>query len=244
MSWFKAARLVVFNSPDPQLGSTFLDFDKLISDKYYFAASIRTQMTETLYQLMDVDDPPSISVEVNLGYAGNKSLNLVEVMSDKTSDSVLARNVIQCVLLDRATRKPASIPDWWKCKYEPFVVENRKLVLSIFPTPKENTKRYSIKPSWNDVDSNMHVGHLSYVGFCFDAAMDAVRNNFYAGFYGDILKYNVRTFESTYKGESQAGDLLTVVTWQNSQNPLLLHFSIEKDAKVIYQSSAEFFGQL
>lgn len=233
-----------FHSTDPQVGSSFLEFDKLCIENYYFAASIRTHVTEALYQLMDQRQPPSISVDINLGYVGNKSLNLVEVMFDKTSDSVLSRNVMQCVLLDKATRKPTSIPDWWRYKFEPFVVGNQNLVLPIFPTPKENTSRYSMQPSWNDVDANMHVGHLSYVRICFDAAMDAVRNNLYTGFHDDILKYNVRGFESTYKGESQARDLLTVVTWQNSQNPFLLHFSIEKDGKVIYQSSVEFFGQL
>lgn|SRR6218665_1061553 len=242
MTWFKTARLMAFHSTDPQVGSTFLEFDKLSTERYYFAASIRTHVTETMYKLM-FDQPCSIAVDLNLGYAGDTSLNIVEVMSDKTSDSVLARNIIQCVLLDKDTRKPTSLPDWWRCKYAPFAVGNEKLVVPVIPTPNANTNRYSMKPSWGDADLNMHVGHLAYVGFCFDAAMEAVRNNFYAGFQDDILKYNVRTLESTYKGESFPSDLLTVVTWQNSQNPLLLHFSIEKDGQVIYQSSVEFFRQ-
>lgn len=216
----------------------------MTSDVLTFMASTRTSVNDAFYKLLDTGVVPALSVQLHLGYVGTSSLNTVAVLSDPNSGAVLARNVNQVVVIDKATRKPAPIPDWWRRKYESFVVENERLILPPLDVPKENTYKYDLKVSWNDIDGYRHVNFASYVKYCFDAAMDAVDKKFYTCFDDDILKYSVKDIESSYRGECQAGDSVTVVTWQNAQNPFKLHFSLEKDGKVIYQSSVEFFELL
>lgn len=240
LNWFTWSRVGAYHPRDGQADS-FLEYDKMTSGVLTFMASSRTSVNDAFYKLLDSDVVPALSVQLHLGYVGTSSLNTVAVLSESKSGIELARNVNQVVVIDKATRRPTPIPDWWRHKYESFVVENERLIVPSLDIPTENTFRYDLKVSWNDIDGYRHANFVSYVRYCFDAAMEAVDKKFYSCFHDDILKYRVKDIESAYKGECQAGDCLTVVTWQNAQNPFKLHFSLEKVGKVIFQSSVEFF---
>lgn len=241
LNWFTWSRIAAYHTVDGKTNASFLEYDKMTSDVFTFMASTRTSVNAAFYKLLDGDAFPALSIKLHLGYVGTSSLNTVAVLSDTNSGAVLARNVNQVVVIDKSTRKPTPVPDWWRQKYESFVVENERLILPSLDIPKENTYRYDLKVSWNDIDAYGHTNFLSYVKYCFDAGMDAVDKKFYTSLHDDILKYNVKDIESSYRGECQAGDAITVVTWQNAQNPFKLHFSVEKDGKALYQSSVEFF---
>lgn len=99
-----------------------------------------------------------------------------------------------------------------------------------------------MRVTWSDTDSYRHTNYESYVRFCLDAAMDAVSKGFYAGFSGDILRYDVATIENLYVGECVEGQELIVHTWQDKERPRRLLFGVEsaEDGKTIFQSSMEF----
>lgn len=241
LHWFSWSRIAAYHVKDAEFGSSFLEYDKMTSDVFTFMASTRTTVNSAFYHLLESSSSPVLSIKLHLGYIGASSLNSVAVLSDINSGSVLAQNVNQVVCIDKTTRKPTPIPDWWKQKYESFVEENERLVLPLLNVPIQSIYKYDLKVSWNDTDVYKHVNYQSYIKYCFDAAMDAVNREFYSGFRDDILNYNVKSIDCSYKGESVAGDMITVVTWQNVEIPSVLHFSIEKQGNVVFQSSVEFY---
>lgn len=239
------AREIAFKSHNSEVGSTFLEFSKLCLDHFYFTVSTGLQIDRTFYDLISCDQPSKPSFMVNLlpGYIGRTSMNFVYHLTTDDHPNFLAKHTTQYVIVDKDSRKPVLIPDWWRRKYEKYFDSKQNLVFAPLELPKANTTafRYNMKPTWSDTDQYSHVNYRAYPRFCFDAAMEAVKMRLFKGFDGDILNYRVKTIESTYKGECVAGDQITVVSWQNSEYPLILYFIIEKDGKFIYQSTVEFY---
>ena len=144
------------------------------------------------------------------------------------------------VVVDKTTRTPTAIPDWWRERYASAVVENERLVVKTRDVPAAGTHKYALRVLWSDTDRYRHTNYQSYVRFCLDAAMDAVDKRFYVGFSEDILRYDVKTLECLYAGESVAGEEVVVETWQDVAQPLTLLFSISNATKMLFQCSMEF----
>ena len=240
LRWSDGVEIIAENIHNPLTGHSVLDFDKMFANRLVFIASFKCTLREGMYKLVDTSDPTPISFDYGLHNFGNSSFGVVVDMVDETGRG-LGQVAKQSVVIDQYTRKTVPIPDWWKKKHGSRAREKRKLVTPELSVPTENTYMYGIKVSWNDIDTNNHVNYKSYVLFCLDAAMDAVKHGFYVGFFGDILKYNVKTVQVRYVNEALAGDNLTVITWQDAQNPRVIHFSIEREGNALVQCSMEFF---
>jgi acyl-CoA thioesterase FadM len=148
-------------------------------------------------------------------------------------------------LISKKDRKITRVPDEWKRKYASGAVQNERLVVptDAIPTgPNKTVTRYDMRVRWNDTDGYKHTNYLSYIKFCFDAAQDAVVSGKYSAFHGDILRYNVKAIEVAYKAETRANDQLTVLSWEDDDDPYKLHFSMQKDdGTVAFQSRIEFY---
>ena len=205
-------------------------------------ASTCTEVSRELYRLPDAAKLPPLHTTVHLGYVGNSSLNSVAILTDKDTGKELARNVNQVVTVDKTTRKPSPLSDWWKEKYANSAVENERLIVAPIPIPDKSFS-YEMKVPWSEIDTYKHTNYASYVRFCFDAAMDALQAGFYSKFTpgDDILRYHVKKLQIAFKGETKAGDILSVRTWENTENPFVLHFDIGKDGKTINQNTMEFY---
>jgi len=152
----------------------------------------------------------------------------------------------QVVAVNKSTRRPTQIPDWWKLRYSSSVIGNECLVLPVEHVPTTVTSScHEMKVPWSEIDIYGHTNFQSYIKFCFDAAAEAVKSDRYATFSGDILRYNVATIQSLYISESCANDVLRVVSWQSPDDPKEVHFSINKDddgaSKTLFQSCMRFY---
>jgi len=227
---------------NPANDSTFMDVDKMLGTRLRFVVSLRCTLGEDLYKLVNATEPTPFSINFQLCNVGKSSFEKRCTLLD-ASGRKLGQTSKQMVLVDEVSRKPVPIPEWWKRKHgsQGVLREKKEVFQYALHVPAENTYQYSMKPSWNDVDSYHHVNYVSYVMFCFDAAMDAIKHGFYIGFFDDILKYNVKTLQIRFMGEALAGDNLTVVTWQDAQNLRIIHFSIEREGNALVQCSIEFF---
>ena len=234
-------RFFVYHWKNEETGCSFLEYDTLTQDKYTFMASTKTDVDLDFYRIADHQKLPSLAVNIHLGYVGSASLNSVAELVDLDSGKVFATNTNQVVMVDKTTRKPSVLPDWWKDRYKKHVIGNVALVVPLIPAPEnDRCHTYDMKVSWNDIDSYKHTNYISYIRFCFDAAMDATVKGHFSKLHDDILGYHAKKMEISYKGESLAGDLLRIKCWENMDNPLLIHFDISRDGLTIFQNAIEF----
>lgn len=241
IKWFNKSSFVAYQTEDPKRGGTsYLDMVKM-PNELGFARVINMTIEKDFHRLLQSDREPLLSMRIHLSHVGNTSWNTISILTDENSGKVLATFRRKMVFINEVTRKPKPLPDWWKSKYAPAVVESQELVMPSLEVPTQNTYKYTMKTTWNDTDYNKHVNNANYVVFCFDAAMEATRNNFYVGFHGDILSYDVKALSMSFLKDAKADDSLTIITWQDVHNPKILYFSIEKDDEIIYQNSIEFF---
>ncbi|CAH1794778.1 unnamed protein product [Owenia fusiformis] len=219
-------------------GNTFLEYDKMTSDRMTFMASSEIELSEKFYEIRNQEQFP-IKIAVHLGYIGKSSVLSVAEMTNGITGEFLGKGGNQVVSVSRETRKPTALPDWWRDKYKHLVVENKALIVQRLEKP-DKVHKYDTKVSWSDTDRYRHTNQATYTRFCIDAATDASIKGYFSKLTGDIRQYHVKTYDVLYIGESLAGDHITVETWENDENPSLIHFQISKDEKALFQSSIEF----
>ena len=239
-----AARFLAYHTPQDG-GNGFLDYDHMTADRFTFMASTRTEVSREFYKgIKQSQTAPKLAINLHIGYIGMSSLNSVATLDDleDPNGKPWVRNINQVVSVDKGTRKPAPLPEWWTEKYKEAVVGNQRLIVRAVEV-SPNPHVYEFKVMWSDIDRYKHVNYVSYIRFCLDAAMDAVVKGHLSKFKDDILNYNVKLMEISYKGESLANDELKVLTWENLENPWKLHFDISKNGTCIFQNTIEYYSQ-
>ncbi len=234
------ARIGAYHIPNEETGNTFLEYDKLTSGLYTFLASVQTEVSRDFYSILQEASFPKLEMFLHLGHIGSSSLNSVCCLRDPDTGREFARNTNTVVTVDKSTRKPTKILDWWREKYESCVIGNQKLQVAPLQRPSE-TSNYQVKVPWRDVDGYKHTNYLSYISFSLDAAMDGLVQGRFAKFHGDIYNYHVKKLQVLYKNETLAGDLLDIGVWENEEDPYLLHFDTRKDDNTVFQCSIEFY---
>ena len=234
------ARVAAYFNKTTENDVTFLDYDKFTDNQITFMASTQTEVSKGFYQFTKTRKFPQWHTNIQLGYVGSSSINTVTRIMDTTNGSELARNVNQIVFVDKSG-KPGGLAGWWKDKYGGLAIGNKPCIVAPVTIP-ENRYKYTMKVPWGEIDTYKHTNYLSYIRFCFDAAMEAMQAGAYTRFKpgGDILEYNVKKVQTSYTGESKAGDVLSIDTAQGKDNPLKLYFDFTKDGKTINQNTIEF----
>ena len=136
----------MYHMPYNAAGDTFLDWQKVTSDRLTFMSSTEATFSKSLYD--PSVDKSRFDVKLSLGYCGNASVALVtEYYETGKRDEPLLRQVSQTVSVSKTTRKPIPFPEWFKNKYTGKGVLDQGLVLRPFDRP-ENTYAYDVKVSW------------------------------------------------------------------------------------------------
>lgn len=234
------ARMVAYHLPDHKTGQTFLEYDKLTSNTYTFLASTQTEVSRDFYDLLDQASFPQLDLCVRLGYIGGSSLNSQCQVRELESGKVLANNTNTVVTVDKTTRKPTPVATWWKEKYQDHAFGNERLIIQAFTVP-EKTSKYETRVPWSEVDGYKHTNYLSYIRFCLDAGMDAMTRGELSKFSGDIYTHHVKKMQTLYKGETKAGDVISISTWEDTEDPFKVRFDMKKDGATVFQCSMEFF---
>ena len=242
-SMLTAARFLAYHTKDEQTGCAFLEYDKLTEDKFTFMASTKVTVNKRLYELSrreELKRKQSLAVSLSLGYTGTSSLNSVARLYCPDTEDTYVDNINQVVAVSKTTRKPVPLDDWWKQKYQTYSVGTQPLVIPLIDIPSK-THVYEVKVPWTDIDNYKHTNYVNYIRYCQDAALDATFAEFYSKVKGDFLGYLIKEMLISYKGESVANDILEVKTWENVENPFILHFSIQKDGRTIFQNTIKLY---
>ena len=211
--------------------------------RYTFMASTSTKYDFKLYDIDRRAPNADLKIALRLGYVGRSSLNSVAELYCGKTGSVFATNTNQVVMVDKSTRKPTTIPDWWKDKHGPLVQDGKALVVSLVDVPSV-THTYDVKVPWTDIDRYKHTNYVSYIRYCQNAALDACYADKFSRVKGDFLDQRIESMSVCYKGECVANDLLTVHVWESPDNPFKIHFSIHKNDAVIFQNTVTLFKPL
>jgi acyl-CoA thioesterase FadM len=206
-------------------------------------ASTETVAEKELYELTRRDclvAKTKFGVVIQLGYVGNSSLSSIAKLITQPEGKVLVTNTNQVVTVDKTTRKPTTLSEWWKERYHSYGTTTKPLIVAVLAVP-EITHSYSVKVPWTDIDNYKHTNYIAYIRYCIDAAMDATAAKVYTKVKHDFLQYPIQSMRISYKGESVANDNLVVKTWENQENPLILHFSIDREGVILFQSTMQVF---
>ena len=234
------ARMCAFHMPSSDTGDTFLEYDKLTSDRFTFMASVKTSVSRSYYTMPDLPELPTLRASVCLGYIGTSSLNTVATINCPESGEVYVHSVNQVVSVDKSTRKPTPLPDWWRTKYAAMVTGNERLVIPRFSRP-ETVHRYESRVPWSDVDMYRHTNYVAYLRYCIDCATDGVFSGAYSNFTEDLSKYCIKDTSLAFYSESNANDTLVISSWEDKDNASLLRFDGTNNGKTVFQSSIEFY---
>ncbi|KAK2162578.1 hypothetical protein NP493_1514g00000 [Ridgeia piscesae] len=223
-------------------GDTFLQYDKLLADRFMFMASVNTTVSRGYYDIPKKVIDPTLRISLCLGYIGTSSLSTAANLNCEATGEVFVHNVSQAVCVDETTHKPAPLPEWWRTKYAPSVVGNEKLVISKFSQPQK-VHTYECRVPWSDEDLFQHTSYVSYIRYSIDCANDGVFNGAYSNFTKTLSQYLIKDINIAFYNETFANDVLQVASWEDKDNPYILKFDGSRDGKNIFQNSIEFYPE-
>ncbi|KAK3594293.1 hypothetical protein CHS0354_018983 [Potamilus streckersoni] len=231
-----AARYFAHHAQLDDTGRTFRDYAKLTDGQLTFLVASELVFTPDLYDY-NVPKTPLI-IKIQGGHIGNSSCNSVATMLSR-DNKFLCSNINQVVLIDKDTRRPMPLPDWWKSKYSKSAEGKRPVRFEKEVRP-DKTSSFQIRIVWSDTDSNNHTNYASYVRYAIDAAhfiskqgeIDEIK---------DMLNNGISKLEMLYLGESTEGDVLHIFMWarQSTQNRIIVQ--MDKEDSTVFQCCMYYF---
>lgn len=227
----ESSRLVKFNI----LGSTSFSA---------FMFSTHLWVSEQLYKNAAIDYP--LKYTMCLSKVGKTSFDAVQSLVEDKTSTLVAQRICRVVYVDRVTKNAVSIPEEARNKLLEGVHDaSRSLTLPDFDIPASIPERHfvhNVTVRFADLDFLFHSNQGSYLLYALECAAQAAAKGFYSKIHGDIAFYPAKTAFGMHVTESFAGDVLKVVTWENEENPMLLHFTMKRKDVDVYYGKVEFFS--
>ena len=209
-----------------------------------YAASLKTEISKSYYQIYTSDQPTPLLIRVHIGSIGRSSFSSVVEIYDANSNELFAKNVVEFVSVDMKTRKSTPLPDWFIDKYA-NVLSGTKLTLpKLLQSQSDLIANYStkVKVSYLDIDSLGHVNFTTYIKYAMQAAMEASANGTFNGLFKvPHMDYIAKNITVSYLGECKVGDVLDINVWQNLEDKQKCYCDTSRNGKSINQITIEFY---
>ena len=98
----------------------------------------------------------------------------------------------------------------------------------------------TVRVGYDDIDHNWHINNASYTAFALECAAQAAAAGYYSRIQDDVAFYPARSLTPVHLAESFVGDELTVTTWEDPDNAMLLHFLVHRQQQRIFYAKIEF----
>ncbi|XP_069121911.1 uncharacterized protein [Argopecten irradians] len=218
--------------------SSFADFKELLLENFFFIVTVKLTVERQLYDESMPKFP--LSITMKLDHIGRSSFLLTSTLAH-TQDNPYAVCKVQSVLVDPATRKSTSFPDWWRKKYgQDPAVDGTPLKMKTLPEINSSVySRNDVIVTPGECDAYLHTNWASYARYCTDACSFGVLHKKYKNITDKTLENGVRELEMALIKESLAGDSLNVVSWENEDD---LNFRVLKDKDICSEVSMKFFS--
>ncbi|KAL4234958.1 hypothetical protein ACF0H5_006599 [Mactra antiquata] len=239
MKLLESARYYCHHWPIDDTGRNFRDYAELTSDRMTFLVTSRMDIDRCIYDLNTPKNP--LDVKVQSGYVGNSSLNSIATVQTLDGQRLLS-NINQVVSIDRATRRPKQLPDWWREKYSKCGENASPLKFEKCSKP-EGLVPFEIKVVRSDQDGNGHTNWSSYVRYSLDCIYHNAKHGRIDNF-NDFNQLGLQSMELLHIGECFDDDLLSIYAWNKQQTQSTVCVHVEKDNKVIFQGTYTFYEEL
>lgn len=224
---FEAIRYTVFEN-----GFAYLD---RLRDKEHsvFMAGTSYHATDnvnmlTSHTLWGYNFPLYVRMFIN--YVGTSSISFKINLSNRNTSDVLFTAFMTFVYVEFLTRKPCPFPGWFNQakKSQRFDSPQPRLPVPAMPSAAFMFETQSV---FSDIDHNGHVNQSVNVRWCTDAGTEAAQRGHYKGFKNNIGSYPLEKLEIKYAQEGMVHEQFVICTWQDTTNPLVLHFIMTKSQK-------------
>jgi len=235
MKFLEYVRFYSHHVPLDDSKRTFRDYAEITSHTLTFLVTSSFDMDAEMYDSSIPKSP--LDVKIQGGHVGNSSVNSIATIYTKDGQRLLS-NVNQAVFVDKATRRPKAIPDWWKEKYAESAKNYESLKFSKIKRP-EGVMPFKIHVVRSDIDANNHVNWTCYVRYALDGLYHNVKHKLINGL-DDFEKRGLKRMELLFSGESFDDDVLDVFVWADLEEELRAHVHIEKNSNFLFQGSFKF----
>ncbi|KAH9492404.1 hypothetical protein Btru_051034 [Bulinus truncatus] len=144
------------------------------------------------------------------------------------------------VYVDKTSKKSQSFPGWYRIKYGSVESSHNIQFESSNSLVPENVFKAEFVIAPSDTDFNGHTNQGSYVRFCLDAAEIVRQAQNLKDFTTDVCLYPVVKLSTSYKGETSAGDKVSMSVWQDHKAPSVLNFALHKGDKLAFTACLTF----
>ncbi|XP_021380334.1 uncharacterized protein LOC110467470 [Mizuhopecten yessoensis] len=239
---FESARVFAFwplpNAERPN--ESFADIYKILQDNLMFTATTNLSIKRPLYD--DFTPKFPLSVTVKLDYIGRTSILTTSTLAH-THSNPYAVCKLQSILVDPATRKPTSFPDWWRQKYaNDSAVDGSALIMKDLPdVDVDQCYQHDVIVNPRDCDAYSHTNWANYVPYCSDACRFGLLQNRYKNITDSSLENGVKELEMSFRKESSVGDTLKIISWETGDG---LNFRVLKNNDTCVQMTMHFFEDI
>lgn len=238
MTFLDSARFFAHHWPLDDNGRIFRDYAELTDDRLTFLV---TSVMDIKSEMYDAKLPKSpLDVKVQGGFIGNSSLNSISTVFTSAGLELMS-NVHQVVSIDRTSRRPLPLPDWWKQKYAKSAKSFHSLKFSKIEKP-ETIPCYDYKVARSDLDGNNHANWSVYVKFSLDALYHFSKTGYLASM-PNFDSFCLQRMELLYSGESFDDDVLKVYAWEDNSVPFTVVVHIYKEDNHLFQGKFRFFDE-
>ncbi|XP_078581502.1 uncharacterized protein LOC144864942 [Branchiostoma floridae x Branchiostoma japonicum] len=205
-----------------------------------FVRGQSVQFNPAFYELLEFPGR-AIRVEAKIIFVGKTSWMYETKLFDQTTERELATRRIQTVNIDKKTRRPKPLPDWATERYSHLTSLQRPATVQPFDlSDTEPAFVYPVTVAPSDIDLNMHTNQSQYARYCFNCAATGAKRGAYSIISGDLLDYDIISFDLLYQKESREGDSLRVESWEDLREPDTLKFQVKRGDDKILQCKMRF----
>ncbi|XP_067686416.1 uncharacterized protein [Haliotis asinina] len=234
MRFVTIARIFASHCPLDVTGRTIFDYAELTSDRLAFAASSEFVTERELYDISVPKNP--LDVLYQLGYIGKSSFSSVGSIIVPSTGQTILRNINHLVGMDKTSRRPKPLPDWWREKHGGSAILKNPLIVPKLERPG-GAVQYNVKVAWMHTDNHNHTNYAYYAYYCINALHYAIEKGCMGSVTKDVVKRGIKSMRNTYIGESLENDDLTIWVWASEQDDRTVHFDIQKLGQSIFQST-------
>lgn len=235
MKFFESVRFYCHHVPLDHTGRTFRDYAELTTDRLTFLV---TSCFDIEYDMFDASKPKSpLLVEVKGGYVGTSSVNSIAKVLTEEGQQLLS-NINQVVSIDKSSRRPMALPDWWREKYGETGKDVQQLKFHKFERP-EGLTAFKVHVTRSDIDGNNHTNWSCYVRFALDGLYHNVKHKLIK-IMDDLEKRGLKKMELLYSGESFDDDVLDVYVWPDTEDHTRVYAHIDKLNHFLFQGTFTF----
>ncbi|OWF47258.1 hypothetical protein KP79_PYT26193 [Mizuhopecten yessoensis] len=174
---------------------------------------------------------------------GTTSYVLKVRLSNYITKELLGEFYLKFVHINGNSRRPQPLPDWYVSRFADIVENQGRLpTMPSVPDMPEDAYSTTVLTRFSDLDTNQHVTTIQYFKFFTDCATEAVFTKYYTHFTHDMCWYPVMAFDEAMLGESKAGEILTVRTWQDKSDATHVFFACFKDWKCVMKALCSQFN--